>query len=420
MQRAARHFAERLAGWQQKAIREAKLQGDWTGPDEAYEAAARDFLFHCWRPAARFAAEAARLSAGSLAAGAVNGLAQTLLKLTVARGAGLLPGHRVLGFQPGRPGQPPRRWISPPASAPCAEAARPGGVAGAWRDGRVKQAVIARTLALRRAVPGAVCPRRLSARWTQPARSPGTWSHSAGARNAEVCLTVVPRLPHRLLSGGDTITIPPAAWRDTRCAARPNWSAAACMTLSTAVPDGDLPRTLPVGPLLRIVLSRCTARLNPRDGCRRAPLPALQSLQSRGLTARRSEKEQFMLNKTKAIAFAAALVAAPMVGALADAGASGTAAVTSPGSVAGSNSAGTMNNGVQSGTSGSYGSSVGVTSNPSTPPAGTSMSATNTTTPMSSPNTGATATGGSDSGSGAGGTGGAGAGGAGAGGAGGR
>ena len=35
-------------------MREAKLQGDWTGPDEAYEAAARDFLFALLAPGSTF------------------------------------------------------------------------------------------------------------------------------------------------------------------------------------------------------------------------------------------------------------------------------------------------------------------------------------------------------------------------------
>ena len=37
-------FAQRLAGWQQKALREAKLRSDWADPNVAYEKAARDFL----------------------------------------------------------------------------------------------------------------------------------------------------------------------------------------------------------------------------------------------------------------------------------------------------------------------------------------------------------------------------------------
>ena len=37
-------FAQRLAGWQQKALREAKLYSDWADPNAAYEKAAQDFL----------------------------------------------------------------------------------------------------------------------------------------------------------------------------------------------------------------------------------------------------------------------------------------------------------------------------------------------------------------------------------------
>ena len=36
-------FAERLAAWQQKALREAKLFTDWAAVDETYESAARRF-----------------------------------------------------------------------------------------------------------------------------------------------------------------------------------------------------------------------------------------------------------------------------------------------------------------------------------------------------------------------------------------
>jgi len=39
-----KNFAERLVGWQQKALREAKLATDWIVPNEPYESAARAFL----------------------------------------------------------------------------------------------------------------------------------------------------------------------------------------------------------------------------------------------------------------------------------------------------------------------------------------------------------------------------------------
>src|SRR5207302_6297461 len=76
-------FAERLVGWQLKALREAKLATDWTAPNEAYEAAASNFLLRllAGEPIdllTDIAAFARRIAP----AGAINGLAQTLLKLT--------------------------------------------------------------------------------------------------------------------------------------------------------------------------------------------------------------------------------------------------------------------------------------------------------------------------------------------------
>ena len=37
-------YAARIAAWQQKALREAKLFSDWSAPNEAYEGAAQDFI----------------------------------------------------------------------------------------------------------------------------------------------------------------------------------------------------------------------------------------------------------------------------------------------------------------------------------------------------------------------------------------
>ena len=80
-----RAFAERLVAWQQKALREAKLASDWAAIDEAYEAAARDFTVALVADAAlpdllhRIAALVQRIAP----AGALNGLAQCLLRMTV-------------------------------------------------------------------------------------------------------------------------------------------------------------------------------------------------------------------------------------------------------------------------------------------------------------------------------------------------
>ncbi len=206
-------FAERLAGWQQKAIREAKLQGDWTGPNELYEAAARAFLFSLLSPGSAFAWEAARFVQRIAPAGAVNGLAQTLLKLAVPGVPDFFQGTELWDFS----------LVDPDNRRPVDFAARsemlrgsgpPGALAATWRDGRVKQAVIARTLALRRVAP------ELFARGDyRPLEASGAMArHVVGFMRVlgdTVSLTVVPRLPYALLAGRDAIAIPADRWRDT-------------------------------------------------------------------------------------------------------------------------------------------------------------------------------------------------------------
>src|SRR5947208_5043442 len=73
-------FAGRIAGWQLKALREAKLATDWTAPNEAYEAAATNFLLRLL--AGDLLTDIAAFAGRIAPAGAINGLAQTLLKLT--------------------------------------------------------------------------------------------------------------------------------------------------------------------------------------------------------------------------------------------------------------------------------------------------------------------------------------------------
>ncbi|HEY3846436.1 MAG TPA: malto-oligosyltrehalose synthase [Acetobacteraceae bacterium] len=254
-------FAERLAGWQQKAIREAKLQGDWTGPDEAYEAAARDFLFSLLAPGSRFASEAAGFVRRIAPAGAVNGLAQTLLKLTAPGVPDFFQGTEFWDFS----------LVDPDNRRPVDFAARiaglrtdasPSMLAATWRDGRVKQAVIARTLALRRAAP------ELFARGDcRPLDATGALARHVLAfmrvRGDDTSLTVVPRLPHILLGGRDAVAIPPDAWRDTvlHCPTElvgrrlhDTFGGRTGLTLTARLPVGALLRDCPVS-------LRCTVEM---------------------------------------------------------------------------------------------------------------------------------------------------------------
>ena len=242
-------FAERLAGWQQKAIREAKLQGDWTGPDEAYEAAARDFLFSLLAPDSAFAAEVAQFVRRIAPAGAVNGLAQTLLKLTAPGVPDFFQGTEFWDFSLVDPDN--RRPVDFAARV-CSlrKAASPAALTGAWRDGRVKQAVIARTLALRRATPA------LFARGAyRPLEVTGALARHVVSfmrvHEGQASLTVVPRLPHRLLAARDGITIPPDAWQDTALRCPPDLVGRHLHDVLCGGADLKFPASLPVGPILR-------------------------------------------------------------------------------------------------------------------------------------------------------------------------
>ncbi len=78
-------FAERIVGWQEKSLREAKLRSSWEAPDEAYEdrchALARALLDA--DRSARFLRELHDLVEATAAAAQANALVQTALRYTV-------------------------------------------------------------------------------------------------------------------------------------------------------------------------------------------------------------------------------------------------------------------------------------------------------------------------------------------------
>jgi (1->4)-alpha-D-glucan 1-alpha-D-glucosylmutase len=147
-------FIERLHVWQEKAIREGKRHSEWAKPNEAYEAAAKLFLTAMLDPgrAGRVAQDIAGLVARIAPAGAINGLSQTLLRMTTPGIPDLYQGTEFWDFS----------LVDPDNRRPVEYAARIAALAAAqppalllerWHDGRVKQAIVARTLALRAAQP---------------------------------------------------------------------------------------------------------------------------------------------------------------------------------------------------------------------------------------------------------------------------
>lgn len=207
-------FAERLVAWQQKALREAKLASDWAAVDEAYEAAAHDFTMALVADAALpdVLARIASLVQRIAPAGALAGLAQALLRMTVPGVPDLYQGTEFWDLSLVDPdNRRPVDWarrVAGPWVEPLVE------LAGHWRDGRVKQALIARALGVRqRLAPlfedGDYRPVRLEGPLADAMiafvrRRPEAWA-----------LVVAPRLAQRLpLAPGD-VRVVPDGWRDT-------------------------------------------------------------------------------------------------------------------------------------------------------------------------------------------------------------
>jgi (1->4)-alpha-D-glucan 1-alpha-D-glucosylmutase len=142
-------YCERVARWQQKALREAKLHSDWSTPNEEYERAVNDYIL--WLFSGELLTEIAEFARQIAAAGAVNGLAQVLIKLAAPGVPDIYQGTEYWDLS----------LVDPDNRLPVDFAARQDSLNAAphnelfanWCDSRFKQFLIARVLAARRKSP---------------------------------------------------------------------------------------------------------------------------------------------------------------------------------------------------------------------------------------------------------------------------
>ena len=150
-------LADRMAGFMIKAVREAKLRSNWTAPDAEYEQAVESFVRGILDPrrSAAFLADLLDFLSQVAPAGAVNGLAQTLLKLAAPGVPDIYQGCEFWDQSLVDPDN--RRPVDYAArAAALREAAAvndPAALLADWRSGRAKQYLIARALDLRRRLP---------------------------------------------------------------------------------------------------------------------------------------------------------------------------------------------------------------------------------------------------------------------------
>ena len=208
-------LAERVAQWQLKALREAKLRTNWHTPDEAYETACRDFLFDIVAPQRRegFLHELHAFVERISRAGAINSLQQTVLRLASPGVPDLYQGTELWDFS----------LVDPDNRGPVDFAKRwawlattpPSDQLDNWRDGRIKLAVLQRMLALRRLQPallgnGVYLPLKVRGR---QAAHVIAFARRYGSAYAVVLAT---RLATSLLDAqGDRPHVDAARWGDT-------------------------------------------------------------------------------------------------------------------------------------------------------------------------------------------------------------
>ena len=204
-------YAKRIAAWQLKSLREAKLRSDWTAPNEHYERAAEKFV--SWLFAASpLLSEIAAFARRITPAGVVNSLGQVLCKLTAPGVPDIYQGTEYWDLSLVDPdNRVPVDFALRQQSLSAPECAR----AADFESGRIKQRVIARVLATRKQMPALFADGDYL-----PLQAEGSLADHvvAFARvwQEATAISVFCRRPTRLLNGEPTIAIAPERWQDTR------------------------------------------------------------------------------------------------------------------------------------------------------------------------------------------------------------
>lgn len=234
-------LCERIEGWLLKAVREAKRHTSWAQPNEPYEEGCRNFLRAILDPqrAPNFLCNLHRFAMRIAPAGAVNGLAQTTLRLTTPGVPDLYQGCEYWDFSlvdpdNRRPVDFARRMATlEPDTTPELLAQ----LMASWRDGRIKQHVIARCLDLRRRAPelftsGEYLPLQAAPRaLLRNAEDAPQYVAFMRRHREQALLVVVPRFCANLLREDglyiEAGTLPPLVLpRSAAGAAEPGWRCA--------------------------------------------------------------------------------------------------------------------------------------------------------------------------------------------------
>ncbi len=218
-------FTTRIWEYMEKATKEAKRHTSWINPNPAYDAALREFVAGLLAPGGRFLDEFLPFQRRVARYGAVNSLAQTLLKIGAPGVPDIYQGAEYWDLSLVDPDN--RRSVNFArrqallAGLGALVEARSGDLAGlcaelleSWTDGRVKLYLIQRGLALRRERPGL-----FETGAYLPLEAGGERSeHLIGFARADAdsgVIVAVPRLTARLTGFSGALALGAEAWGET-------------------------------------------------------------------------------------------------------------------------------------------------------------------------------------------------------------
>nr|WP_298146063.1 malto-oligosyltrehalose synthase [uncultured Pseudomonas sp.] len=215
-QQGLNHYLRRINQWQCKALREAKLRSNWSQPDTAYESACQVFAQQLLSSAEgrKLRGEIAAAAHLIAPAGALNSLGQCLLRMTTPGVPDLYQGTEFWDLSLVDPDNRNEVDYSTRINA-LAQPRAHSELIRQWSDGRIKQHLISRVLALRAEHSALVrfgdyLP--LAVNGEHAERVLAFARHFRG----EYLIVIVPRLTVALLGNHPAPHIPPERWGDTR------------------------------------------------------------------------------------------------------------------------------------------------------------------------------------------------------------
>ncbi|HYR59523.1 MAG TPA: malto-oligosyltrehalose synthase, partial [Chthoniobacteraceae bacterium] len=203
-------FVRRIQDYMVKALHEAKVNSSWIEPNEAWDSAVRGFVERILQPGTRFRAAFEPLAQRIAECGAINSLAQTVLKLTSPGVPDFYQGSELWDLSLVDPdNRRPVDYALRRAQQSAIAAPSPAELLENWRDGRIKMFVIRTLSRFRRENP-----ELFAAGSYQAVQSAGAFGQSCIAferkRGDRTLLVAVPRLSLRV--GFPAVG---ARWQDT-------------------------------------------------------------------------------------------------------------------------------------------------------------------------------------------------------------